>query len=150
MHISVRMTTISIWIDCRHSHFCTDDYHFFLNGFSSCTILYDWLPFIFEWIVVMHISVRMTTISFWMDFRYAHFCTNCYHFVLYGFSSCTFCANDFPYFLYMDFRHAYFCANDFPYSFGFPCVQCSSTREYHGAVTNYKRYYNVYRFWPCD
>ena len=30
-----------------------------------------------------------------------------------------FCANDFPYSLYMGFRHAHFCSNDFPYSFGF-------------------------------
>ena len=95
MHISVQITTISFWMDFRHSHLCTNDYHFFLNGLSSCTFLYKWLPFIFEWIVVMHISVRMTTISFWMDCRHAHFCMNDYHFVVYGFLSCIFCAMTF-------------------------------------------------------
>ena len=34
MYISVRMTTISFSTDFRHAHFCTNDYHFFLNGFS--------------------------------------------------------------------------------------------------------------------
>ena len=131
MHISVRITI-----------------HFFLKGLSSWTFLYEWLSINFEWVFVMHISVRMTTISFGMDCRHAHFCTNYYHFVVYGFSSCTFCANDVPYSFCMDFRHAHFCANGFPYSFGFPCVQRSSTREYQGTVTNYKRSYNVYWFWP--
>ena len=106
----------------RHVHVFTNDYPFLLNGFSSYTFLYEWLPFLFELIVVMHTSVQMTTISFWMDFRHAHVCKNDYHFVVYVFSSCTLCANDYPYSLYMDFRHAYFCANDFPYLFGFPCV----------------------------
>ena len=119
VHVSARMTTIYFWTDCHHEHFCTNDYHFFLNGLSSYTFLYEWLPFLFEWIFVMHIFVRMTTISFWMDFRHAHFCTNDYHFVVYGFLSCTFCANDFPYSFYIDSRHAIFCTIDFPYSFGF-------------------------------
>ena len=105
LYISVRMTTFSFWMDFRHIHFCTDDYPFLLNGFSSCTclyewlsislwmgfrhvyfctddyqvilngllswtFLYEWLPSHFEWIVVMHISVRMTTISFWIDCRH--------------------------------------------------------------------------------
>ena len=123
MYIFVRMTTISFWMDCRHAHFCTNDYHFFLNGMSLFTYLYEWLPFLFEWIVVIYISVRMTNISFWMDCRHAHFCTNDYHFVVYGFLSSTFCANEFPYSLYRDFRHGNFCANDFPYSFVFSmCV----------------------------
>ena len=130
------MTTISFSVDCCHAHFCTDDYHLFLNVFSSCTFLYEWLPFLIEWIVVIYIyvrmitflfklfvviyiSVRMITIPVWMDCRHFHFCTNEYHFFVYGFSSCTFCANGFQYSLYMDFRHAHFYANDFPYSFGF-------------------------------
>ena len=109
MYISVRMTTLSFWMDFRHVHFCTNDYNFFLNGLLSFTFMYEWLPFLlngllsftflyewlpslFEWIVVMHISVRMTTTSLWMDSRHLHFCTNDYHFVLYGFSSCIFCA----------------------------------------------------------
>ena len=95
MYISVRMTNISFWLDCRHLHFCTDDYHLILDGSSSFTFLYDWLPYLFECIVVMHISVLMTTISFWLDYCHAHFCTNDYHFVLYGFLSCIFCAMTF-------------------------------------------------------
>ena len=31
------MTTISFCMDFRHARFCTNDYPFFLNGFSSCT-----------------------------------------------------------------------------------------------------------------
>ena len=62
----------------------------FLNGLLSCTFLYEWLLFLFEWSFVMHISVRMTTISFWMDFRHTRFCANDYHFFLNGFSSCSF------------------------------------------------------------
>ena len=109
------MTTISFWMDCRHAHFCTNDYHFFLNGFLWCKFLYkllsisSWMdfchayfctndyPFIFEWIVVMHISIRMTTISFWVDFRHANFCTNDYHFFFNGFSSCTFLSEWLPF-----------------------------------------------------
>ena len=94
--------SISFCMGFRHAHFCTNDYPFLLNEFSSCTFLYEWLPFLFEWVFVMHISVRMTTISFWMGFRHTHFCTNDYHSIS----------------LYRGFRHAYFCANDFPYSFG--------------------------------
>ena len=48
------------WIGFRHAHFCTNNYHFFLNGFSSCTFLYEWLPFLCIRVFVMHISVRMT------------------------------------------------------------------------------------------
>ena len=33
----------------------TNDYPFLLNGFSSSTCLYEWLPFIFEWIVVIEL-----------------------------------------------------------------------------------------------
>ena len=90
MYISVRMTTFSFWMDFRHIHFCTNDYLLILNGFSSYTFLYEWLPFLFEWVFVMYISVRMTTISFWMDCFHVHFCTNDYHFFLKGLSSCTF------------------------------------------------------------
>ena len=74
------ITTISFWKDCRHLHFCTNDYHFFLSGLLSCTFLYGWLRSLFEWIFVMHISVQWLSIFF-----------------VYGFSSCIFCANDFPY-----------------------------------------------------
>ena len=95
MHISVRMTTIYFWMDCRHYIFVRMTTISFLTGLSSCIFLYEWLPSLFEWIIVMHIPVRMTTISFWMDFRHAHFCTNYYHFVIYGFSSCIFCAMTF-------------------------------------------------------
>ena len=124
MYISVRMTTISFWMNFRHIHFCTNDCHFFLSGLLSCTFLYEWLPTFFEWILVIYISVRMTTISFLVDCCHAHFCTDDYHLFLNWFSSCIFLCNDFPslcngifvmhflckwlsIFLYMDFRHAY-------------------------------------------
>ena len=90
MYMFVQMTTIYFWMDCRHLHFCTIDYHIVLNGLSSFTFLYEWLPFLFEWIFVICISVRMTTISFWMDCCHAHFCTNDCYFFLIRFSSCTF------------------------------------------------------------
>ena len=38
-YISVQMTTISFWMDCRELHFCMNDYHFFLKRFSWCTFL---------------------------------------------------------------------------------------------------------------
>ena len=34
--------------------------------------MYEGLTFLFEWIFVMEISVRMTTISLYMGFRHAH------------------------------------------------------------------------------
>ena len=49
----------------------------------------------------MHVSVRMTTISFRMDFRHARSVQMTLHT------------------LYMDFRHEHFCATDFPYFIGF-------------------------------
>ena len=119
IYISVRMTTFSFWMDFRHVHFCTYDYHFFLSGLSSFTFLYGWLLSHLEWIVVMHISVRMTTISFRMDCRHARFCANDYHFFSNGLSSCMFLCEWLQFFFRMDFRHAHFCANDFPYSIGF-------------------------------
>ena len=85
MYMFVQMTTISFWMDCRHLDFCTNDYHFFLNGLSSFTFLYGGPFSHFEWIFVMYISVRMTTISLYMGFR----------------------ANNFPYSLYMGFRHTH-------------------------------------------
>ena len=112
LYISVLMTTFSFWFDFRHVHFCTDDYHFFFIGLSSCTFLYGWLPSHFKWIFFMYISVRMTTISLYMGFRRANFVQMNFNIFVFGFSSCI------------------ICANDFQYSFGFPwCVQCSSTRE---------------------
>ena len=90
MHISVQITTISFWMDCLHARFCTNYSHFFLNGCSSCTFLCEWLPFLLDWVFVMHVSMQMTTISFWMDFRHAHFFMNDYYLVVFGFSSCTF------------------------------------------------------------
>ena len=73
---------ISFRMGFHHAHFCTNDYPFLLNGFSS-----------------MHISVRMTNNSFWMGFRHAHFCTNDYHFFLNRFSSCTFLYEWLPFYL---------------------------------------------------
>ena len=164
MHISAQMTTISFWMGFCHVNFCMNDYHFFLSGFSSCTFMYKWLPFHFEWVFVVHISVGMNTISFWMDFRHAHFYTNDYHFFLNWFLSCTFLYKWLPLLFewifvmhisvqmttisfWMHFHHAHFCANEFPYALymgfvmhisvqmtfhillGFPCVQCYSTRD---------------------
>ena len=74
--ISVRMTTISFWIDCLHLHFRTNYYHFFLNGFSSFTFLYGCLHSHFEWISFIYIFVRMTNFSFLMDFLHLHSNTN--------------------------------------------------------------------------
>ena len=78
MHISVQMTIYPLLfvMGFRPVHVCTNDYPFLLNGFSSCTFLYGWLHYHFEWVFVMYISVRMTTISFWMDCRHARFCAN--------------------------------------------------------------------------
>ena len=80
----------SLCIGFHDAHFSTNDYPILLNGFSSCTCLYEWLSNSFEWVFVMNISVRMTTISFWMDCRHLHFCTNDNHFFLNGLSSFTF------------------------------------------------------------
>ena len=96
--------SISLCMGFRHAHFCTNDYPFLLNRFLSCTFLYEWLPFLFEWVFVIHISVRMTTISFWMGFRHAHFCTNDYHF------------------FWMGFRHAHFYTNYYLFPIYFQCV----------------------------
>ena len=49
----------------------------------------------------MHVSVRMTTISFRMDYGHARSVQMTHHT------------------LYIDFRQAHFCANDFPYVTGF-------------------------------
>ena len=129
VHISVRMTIHFFWMGFRHAHFCTNDYHFLFNGLSSFTFLYEWLPFLFEWIFVMHISLRITTIYFWMECRHSHFCTNDYDFFLNGLSSFIFLYEWLPFLfecnvviyisvwmttisLWMDFRHAHFCTND--------------------------------------
>ena len=90
IYISVRMTTFSFWMDFLHVHFCTDDYLPILNGFLSWTFLYGWLPSPFEWISVMYISARITTISFWVDCRHLHFCTDDYNLILKGLLSFTF------------------------------------------------------------
>ena len=67
------MTKTHIQRNGRHLHFCTNDNHFFLNGFSSCTFLYKWLPFRCIWFFVMHILCKWLSIFF-----------------VYGFLSCTF------------------------------------------------------------
>ena len=107
LYMFVRMT-IHILMGFRHVHVCTNDYphycvwvfvmhisvqmtiHSFLNGFSSCTRLYEWLPFLCVLVFIMHISVRMTIHFFWIGFRHGHVCTNDYHFFLNGLSSFTF------------------------------------------------------------
>ena len=72
IYISVQMTTNSFWMDCRYLHFCTNDCHLFLSGLSSFTFKYEWLPSLFEWMFVMYVSIRMTTISLYMVFCHAH------------------------------------------------------------------------------
>ena len=100
MHISVRMTIHFFWMGFSHAHFCTNDYPFLFNRFSSCICLYEWLSIPFEWVFVMHISVRMTKISFWMDCLHLHFCTNDYHFFSIYCRRLHFCTNDYHFFLY--------------------------------------------------
>ena len=141
MSISVRMNTISFWVDCRHSHLCTVDYHLILSWLLSCTFLYEWLPFLFEWMssctflckwlkflfewnFVMHVSLRMNTISMYRGFRHAHSVQMTFHILVYVFSSCI------------------FCANGFPYSSGFSMFAMLFNMW---IVTKYKRYINVYR-----
>ena len=109
----VWMTTISFWKGCRHLHFCTNDYHFFLSGllsctflygwlpsifvygFSSCTFLYEWLQFRFIWVFVMHILCNDFPYSLYMDFCHAFSVQMTFHILVYGFSSCIFCAMTF-------------------------------------------------------
>ena len=71
MHISVWMTIHFYWTCFCHVHVCMNDYPFPCVWVLSCIFLYKWLPFIFEWALVMHISLQMTTISFWMGDSYA-------------------------------------------------------------------------------
>ena len=129
IYISVQMTTISFSMDCRHLHFCKNDYHFFLNGLASFTFLYEWLPFLFEWIVVIYISVRMTTIYFWMDCRHLHFCLNDYHFVVYGFRHAHSVQMTFHILCIWIFDMHISVRMTFHILLVFTCVQCSSTRE---------------------
>ena len=86
--------------------------HVFLNGFSSCIFLYEWLSisfwtgfrhahlfttenkFLWIWVYVMNIRVRMI-FHIHMGFRYAIFCTN-----------------DYPYSFWLAFCHAHYCTNE--------------------------------------
>ena len=133
MHISVRMTTISFSMGFGHAHFFMNDYHFFLNRFSSCTFLSEWLPSHFEFVFVIYISVRMTTISFSMDFGHAHFCTNDYYFFLNGFRHAHFCTNDYHFFLngfsLCTFLYEWLPILSNAFLLIGNTVQCSSTRE---------------------
>ena len=157
--------SISFWMGFRHAHFCTNDYHFFFNGFSSCTFLYEWLRFLFQLILVMHISVRMTTISFWMGFRHAHFCPNDYHLILNWFSSCTFLYEWLP-FLFcwvfviyisvrmtsisfsMDFRHAHFCSNDYYFFLNGFRHAYFCTNDYHFFLNGFSSCTFLYELLP--
>ena len=117
MHISVRMTSISFWMDCRHAQFSTNDYHFFLTGLSSYTFLYEWLPSVFEWIFVMHISLRMTTFSFWIDCLRANFFTNEYSFLFEWLVVIHISVRMTTISFLMDCRHTHFCTNDYHFFF---------------------------------
>ena len=157
MHISVRMTTISIWMvfrhahfctndyhffwmDCRHARFCANDYHFFLNGFSSCTFLYEWLTTRFIWGFVMYILCNDFPYSLYKGFRHAFSVQMTLHILVYGFSSCIFCAMTFHILLvFHDVCNALQRVNsmehwriikDIIMYIGFwPCVYCSLTLE---------------------
>ena len=152
-------------MEFRHVHFCTDDYHLILNGFSSCTFLYVWLPFLFDLIFVMHIRCK------WLS-----------TFFLNGLLSCTFLCEWLP-FLFewivvmhvsvrmisflMDCCHARFCANDchfVVYGFSSCTFLCEWLSIYYwffhmcnalqrGNSTVEWRIINdiiIYlRFWPC-
>ena len=81
--LSIFLWVFVIYIFLRKTilYFFTNDYPFLYNWFSSCTFLYKWL-----------------FISFWIDFRNAHFCTN-----------------DYPFLFVL--RHTHTCTNDYPYFF---------------------------------
>ena len=114
-----------------HAHFRTNDYPYyygflsrtwlyewlsilFLYWFSSCKFLYEWL-FIFLWVFVMHIFVRMTIhISFWMGFCHAYSCTNDYSYS-YGFLSWTWFYEWISILFLNGFCHAHFSTNDYPF-----------------------------------
>ena len=99
VHISVRMHILSL-MGFRHAHLCTNDYPYsFCMGFRHAHFCTNDYPFLFEWVSVMHISVRITTISFEWVFVNAHFCTNDYHFFFKRFSSCTFLYEWLPFHL---------------------------------------------------
>ena len=82
--------------------------HHFSSWINSvvCFVMYNFvlwmsiLTYVFAWVNVMHIFVRMT-IHILMGFRHVHLCTN-----------------DYPYYSCMCFRHVHLCTNDYP----FPCV----------------------------
>ena len=113
MFIFLRMTTISLGKGFPDTHICTNDYPFLLNGFSSCTCLYEWLSISFEWVFVMSMFVRMTI-----------------HFLVNGFPSCTclygwlsisfewvfvmyISVRMITFSFWMDFRHVHFCTDDY-------------------------------------
>ena len=115
--------------------------HHFTSWINSvvCFVMYNFvlwmsiLTYVFVWVFVMHIFVRMTIhipmgfchvhlctndypYYYCMGFRHAHLCTNDYP-CSYGFSSCTSLYEWLSISLCMGFRHAHFCTNDNPYSF---------------------------------
>ena len=73
-----------------------------------CFVMYNFLllTYVFVWVFVMHIFVRMT-IHILMGFRHVHVCTN-----------------DYPYYFCMGFRHAHLFTNDHPFSHGFSSCTC--------------------------
>ena len=100
MYMFVQMTIHIIVYRFSSCTFLYKWLSFLSNGLLSCTFLCEWLPFLFEWIFVMYISVRRTTISFWKDCCHLHFCTN-----------------DYTISYWMDCFHAHFCTNDYHFFF---------------------------------
>ena len=100
-----------------------------MNGFSSCTFLYEWLSLFFEygfssytflfewlsvffciWMYVMHISVRMTSIFFWIWIYVMHIYVR------------------MTSILFWVFCHVHLCTNDYLFPISFQCV--SVKQEY--------------------
>ena len=104
MHISVSMT-----ID------------FIVNGFSSCTFLYEWQS-IFISVFAMHISVRMTFNIIFEDVFVMHICVRMtIHFLVHGFSSFKFLYEWLSIFFWV-LRHVHLCTNDYLFQISFQCV----------------------------
>ena len=173
MFCHVQFCTLNVHINIcfcmgfRHAHFCTNDYpflcvwvfvmhisvrmtiHFFLNCFSLCTYLYEWLSIsLCIGFRHAHLGTNDYPYSFRKSFRHVHLYTNDYPFLCLrvsvmhisvrmtidihmGFHHGHFCTNDYPYSFWNGFRRAHFCTNDYPYSFW------NGFRRAHFCTNNY-------------